>query len=1819
MPNLENKVVTHITLYADASTQNRPPYVYAKQYDANSRYLVVRIVDSNKDIAVTGAAQLNATKPDGTHSYIAGTANEDGTVTIGLTANLLAVEGKVSCDITVFDSADGGSSLLTTSTFFILVDESNYDSDAIESTDEFSTVSDALTKIAADRAAAESARDEAVSAAEEAQTALATKADGLVLDGNKLQLVSGTTPLGAVIELPTGVSDLAVFNGKLYLLTDDGERIGGGVAPPQQVDGFILEREGDENKLFLSYQGVTIGEGVVLPATGGGGGATSILKLMNEGDSSYTVSAGTEVKLKFNFTSVESDMITGNGTAKVIVNGATKATLSIPQGHNEIDITGYLSAGENTVKLTVTDVYGLSRSLIYSVNVIALSITSTFDDSEKFSGEITFKYTPTGLLDKTVYFEIDGEEYTTVDIAASGKQRTIIFPAMSHGSHKLVVYCKAELNGTTITSNRLVYDIICIEDGATGTVISMPFEGGNFTAGDLISVPYTVYNPSSLTADALITLVSDSGESLEYTYNVDRTKQTFTTREQPVGNVTLTISCNGATKSALMTVAELKLDVEAVTNDLELHLTSKGRSNSEYDPDVWTHGSITTAFSGFNWIDNGWVKNDNGDTVLRLSGDARAVVGFTPFATDARQYGRTLELEYSVSDVANRDAIVISCLADGKGFEATADKAYIKSEVSTVNCRYAEDNRVRVTFVIEARSEYRLLSIYLNGILSGAIQYPDNDNFQQTTPVQISIGSNDCSVDIYTMRSYSTALSMDEIRDNLIADTADINEKLRLYQENDIYDSYQQLSYDKLVKKLPSLLITGALPTAKGDKKNVAVQYIDPDESSLDFTDTATIDVQGTSSQYYIRKNWKIKTSNEHKPALDQLPAKVFCTKADYAEATGTHNTGIANFVHTLYDVKTPPQEVDPKIRTTIYGHPCVIFHKENEESPPVFIGKYNFNYDKGAENVFGFSKNYPACECWEFCNNTAPTCLFHRAIGNSFGKDFEARYPEGKTESAAFRRVQAWVASTYQGAATSEALAQPYTDCDGKTHTHDTRSYRLAKFKTEFEDYFDPDFACMYYVFTHVMLMADQRAKNMFLTTWDGVIWQPWFYDNDTCLGINNVGQLLYDYWHEDTDQLDGADIYSGQTSALWNNYREAFPDKIEELYCSLRSSGKLTAEKIYDTFITNHADKWSISVYNEDADYKYVSMLRDSNDASNLGQIKGKGAEHLGYFVTNRLKYFDSKYYAPDYANNYISLRLYTPTEWAGVEPNANITVTPYSNMYAGVRYNANGELQQIRATKNVPVTFEAPDETFTFTETAIYGASEISSIGDLSPLYAGFVKVDMATKLTELIIGSGVEGYVNYNLTEVTVGTNKLLRKIDVRNCPNLVNPLDVSGCPNIEEIYCEGTGVTGVSLPSSGYLRILHLPETVTNLTIRNQNSLTDFTMAGTANLSTLWLENNSEVVKPLEILDGMPEGSRIRIIGGFDVEMTNAELMAFIAKLDSMRGLDENGNNMDNAQVSGTIYIHELTQPQLDAIIEAQKRYPGLVVMYTKITTYTVTFRNYDDTILYTANNVAYGSTVEFVGDTPVKENADEYEDWIFTGWSPEPTNVTADMVCYAQFKNGVAKARLLLARTLKGDYINDRVKKIGKYAFNGCGSLTSIDFPEVASIEDYAFANGNSITSVNLPKTTNLSAGALQSCPLTGTQTFPSVTQMGTYAVSGYKTTRLIFSALKTMAYYSFSSGTTDFLDFPVVTGFSSNSGQGCTVNRGLIIRTETIPSVYGPPSIPTIKGYIYVPSALVDEYKSATNWSAHAEKFRALEDYTVDGTITGELDETKI
>ena len=182
--------------------------------------------------------------------------------------------------------------------------------------------------------------------------------------------------------------------------------------------------------------------------------------------------------------------------------------------------------------------------------------------------------------------------------------------------------------------------------------------------------------------------------------------------------------------------------------------------------------------------------------------------------------------------------------------------------------------------------------------------------------------------------------------------------------------------------------------------------------------------------------------------------------------------------------------------------------------------------------------------------------------------------------------------------------------------------------------------------------------------------------------------------------------------------------------------------------------------------------------------------------------------------------------------------------------------------------------------------------------------------------------------------------------------------------------------------------------------------------------------------------------------------------------------------------------------------------------------------------------------------------------------------------------------------------LSSNATSIGEYACNKRRKLTTASFPAVTNIGTYAFQGCSALTTLNFPLVTDIGVYAFSSCSQLTIVSFPLVTSIGQGTFSGC-------SALTTA-------------DFLLVTSISHYVFQNCSNLTTLILRSKTISTLsninaFGNTPISTGTGYIYVPRALVDTYKSATNWSTYASQFRALEDYTVDGTITGELDETKI
>ncbi|MBR6889993.1 MAG: CotH kinase family protein [Clostridia bacterium] len=1394
------------------------------------------------------------------------------------------------------------------------------------------------------------------------------------------------------------------------------DRINGGFVDEETGKGYFTA----DGRVIFEMVGMGGGSG-----GGGGGGSDSgnnahISMTNTSGWMSKTIAAdGDTCPVSFHWTSLENDLPTGNGSLTVRVNGVLKATLEVQQGDVTVDVAGYVGTGSNIVSLTVNDIYQNNRTINMTVTVVEISLSSSFDASTPYTGAIPFPYTPVGSVTKTVHFILDGTEIGTQTTSVSGRQQSFTIPQQPHGAHTFRVYFEAAINGQTVRSNELYYEMICIDPLSTVPIIVSPFNSATAVQYATLNIPFTVYDPMALTAAVTIE-VNGTQVSAQ---TVDRTEHTFAWRAEDAGALTVTIKSGTATKTISVTVSESDIQVEAETQNLALHLNTVGRSNNEAHPEAWTDADnhISATLTDFNFKSDGWQLDETGVTVLRVAGDARVTIPYQIFATDFRTSGKTVEVEFATRDVTDYDAVILSCLSGGRGLNMTAQLATLTSEQSRIDMQYKEGEHVRIGFVVEKRSEHRLIFVYVNGIMSGVVQYPASDDFQQTTPVGISIGSNSCTVDLYRIRVYDNDLTRHQMLDNWIADSQNVDDLIERYNRNNVYDAYGNIVIANLPGSLPYMIIQCAeLPQYKGDKKTCTVTYVDPVTPSKSFTaENVQIDVQGTSSQYYARKNYKMKykggfllnngtRASKYALRAASIPTNTFCMKADVASSEGANNVELAILYNDACPFKTPPQVENDAVRQGIDGFPCVIFWSDGTAT--TFLGKYNFNNDKGTEEVFGFEDGD---ESWEIRNNTSDRVLWKSDdySGSGWLNDFEARYPDTDPvyeDATRLQALAAWLKSTDRTAATGDALAESYTDADGTVHTTDNTAYRLAKFRTEAAQHLELQSAMFYYIFTELFLMVDSRAKNAFPTLMGAGKWCWLPYDFDTALGINNEGALVFGYSLEDTDTLTGgADVFNGQQSVMWCNLRDAFAGEIKAMYQTLRSTGVLSYGRVEAAFEA-HQDKWGEAIFNEDAWFKYLAPLIEDGSGAYLAMLQGSKAEQRKWWLYNRFRYMDSKYNAGDALSDVIQLRGYAK---------ADVTVTPYADVYASVKYGS--YLMQTRGTRNTAYTLVCPLDNVNDTEIYIYSASQLASVGDLSGLKVGFADFSMATKLSSIKLGDSGAGYDNGNLKELYLGNNTLLRTLDVRGCSGLgtgdMKSVDIHGCVSIENVYFDGTAITGVELPNGGQLRVLHLPATITNLTIRNQTAITDLTVPSYANITTLWLENVSAAVDMLTILNAIPAASRVRLIGVAWEATTAAEILAIIEKLNTMRGLDESGNNMDTAQVQGTIHISALTGAELATILEAKEDYPYLDVIADH-TSSTLTYKSYDGSSTLKTVSCIDGVPQESAPSGPSRASTAQYS-YAFVGWNREmdaqtaqadaATNVMEDRTIYAAYSRTV--------------------------------------------------------------------------------------------------------------------------------------------------------------------------------------------------------------------
>lgn len=167
---------------------------------------------------------------------------------------------------------------------------------------------------------------------------------------------------------------------------------------------------------------------------------------------------------------------------------------------------------------------------------------------------------------------------------------------------------------------------------------------------------------------------------------------------------------------------------------------------------------------------------------------------------------------------------------------------------------------------------------------------------------------------------------------------------------------------------------------------------------------------------------------------------------------------------------------------------------------------------------------------------------------------------------------------------------------------------------------------------------------------------------------------------------------------------------------------------------------------------------------------------------------------------------------------------------------------------------------------------------------------------------------------------------------------------------------------------------------------------------------------------------------------------------------------------------------------------------------------------------------------------------------------------------------------------------SDRITKLAQYAFAYRTKLQSISLPNLKSSNTRAFTNCESLVSLSIPNMTGY-------------------TYQYMAAYCGALKTADVKQASYISSYSFYSCANLTEMEFNRVSTIATNAFNGCTKLATLILRSDSLVTLGGTSAFTGTKiagsgGYIYVPSALVDSYKAAANWSNYSAKIRAIEDY---------------
>lgn len=458
-----------------------------------------------------------------------------------------------------------------------------------------------------------------------------------------------------IINVPDGAFYKVISLGTTYVfcqrLAISGSGTGGGDQPAMPKVGFVNKILTQLKNLYVYGEHYSL---TIIPYAENDTTVTVTVSLIDDAETSVDVKPYYEYKktVPNNY-----ELIVDLGSHFQV--GSTRIDIKLESLNSGSDMVRY--GGQQIVELRLDD-GGFNPEKVCTANK-----------------PINFSCKPVGAIQKILHILIDGFEIKTQEYGSSFSNNTAVASIYStdlqtHGVHSLDAYLTATVNGKTIESNHLNYEIAYAAEGNNSPIIWFMNKPTTIEQYEDIIVQYMVYDPvigssGTMTIDQLHDgLVITTLDEVQYS---ESTPFTWVIADSIVGDNYYGISCKGVTESFVITVTPSARDMDYVQKDqMIINLNANGRTNNEslLSRQKWqyTYNNKTEdcILNNFNWHTNGWNTDSEGKSYLKISDGASVQiplseagqVGINLNQNGSQNY--TFEFRLKIRNITSYDTLI---------------------------------------------------------------------------------------------------------------------------------------------------------------------------------------------------------------------------------------------------------------------------------------------------------------------------------------------------------------------------------------------------------------------------------------------------------------------------------------------------------------------------------------------------------------------------------------------------------------------------------------------------------------------------------------------------------------------------------------------------------------------------------------------------------------------------------------------------------------------------------------------------------------------------------------------------------------------------------------------------------------------------------------------------------------------------------------------------------------------------------------------------------------------------------------------------------